>query len=93
MLSVSFGGIKLTGRWGVDAILNEGSAAMLLNLKRTLGFCLVLALAGCTALPRGAAVDNEILKAAQIDGQSCVDPLLALAKIVIKRERHYLRGE
>ena len=37
---------------------------MLLNLKRTLGFCLVLALAGCSALPRGAAVDNEILREA-----------------------------
>lgn len=37
---------------------------MLLNLKRSIGLCLVLTLAACSSLPRGAAVDNEILKAA-----------------------------
>ncbi|MEP3053439.1 MULTISPECIES: polysaccharide biosynthesis/export family protein [Rhodobacterales] len=37
---------------------------MLLNIKRTLGFCLALGLAGCSTLPRGAAVDNEILREA-----------------------------
>jgi polysaccharide export outer membrane protein len=48
----------------IDDIRCGDKFAMMLNFKRTVGFCLALVLAGCTALPRGAAVDNEILREA-----------------------------
>lgn len=52
---------------------------MLLNLKRSMGFCLALALAGCSTLPRGAPVDSEILKSAD-------DPNAGFAIYPITRE-------